>query len=65
PIRELVGNLNNKHSKEIKNMRKMLILFMSVLFITSVYAEDYNTVADFSVDNVLNFAGNSNFTISQ
>jgi hypothetical protein len=43
-------------------MRKMLVLFTSVLFITSVYAEDYNTVADFSVDNVLNFAGNSNFT---
>ena len=43
-------------------MRKMLTLFTSVMLITSVYAEDYNTVADFSVDNILNFAGNSNFT---
>ena len=43
-------------------MRKMLVLLTSVLFITSVYAEEFTPGADFSIDNVLNFTGNSNFT---
>lgn len=43
-------------------MRKMLVLLTSVLFITSVYAEEYTPGADFSIDNIMNFAGNSNFT---
>ena len=43
-------------------MRKMLIILTSVLFITSVYAEDYIPSADFDVDSEWNFNGAANFS---
>ena len=43
-------------------MRKMLIILTSVLFITSVYAEDYIPSAVFDVDSEWNFNGDANFS---
>ena len=43
-------------------MKKVIMLLIAFLFTTSVYAEEFTPGADFSIDNVLNFTGNSDFT---
>ena len=43
-------------------MRKMLMLFASLLIVSSVFAEDYNPGADFHVDAAWNFNGDANFS---
>ena len=46
-------------------MKKMLILFLSTLLVSAVFAEDYHPGADFTVANKLMFHGDPTSVISQ